>query len=193
MGKVGKTDAKADSRSAGPTLDQRCSASTRIDDESKCKVKYQRWCSFSSNSASVRVHSCSLNNWLQAFSHTAEGWWGCCSLQPHSTPSELISSTTSVFSWSLVDFLLEFSDNQSTSIQKLSTVMEKSVADMSKLNIDDHDTSDRKLLVAVDFGTTYSGVAWAQTRRPDVQTIIIQWPDTADGGLEGVSSDKVPT
>lgn len=53
--------------------------------------------------------------------------------------------------------------------------------------------ADRKLLVAVDFGTTYSGVAWAQTRRPDVQTIIIQWPDAASGGLEGMSSDKVPT
>jgi len=26
-----------------------------------------------------------------------------------------------------------------------------------------------------------------------VQTIIIQWPDTPNGGLEGVSSDKVPT
>lgn len=25
--------------------------------------------------------------------------------------------------------------------------------------------ADRKLLVAVDFGTTFSGVAWAQTRR----------------------------
>ena len=70
---------------------------------------------------------------------------------------------------------------------------------------------DRKLLVAVDFGTTFSGVAWAQTRRvcdlkaftgqdisltvsqPDVQTTIIQWPDASAGGLEGISSDKVPT
>lgn len=25
--------------------------------------------------------------------------------------------------------------------------------------------ADRKLLIAVDFGTTFSGVAWAQTRR----------------------------
>ena len=29
--------------------------------------------------------------------------------------------------------------------------------------------------------------------QPDVQTIIIQWPDVTSGGLEGVSSDKVPT
>ena len=29
--------------------------------------------------------------------------------------------------------------------------------------------------------------------QPDVQTIVIQWPDSATGGLEGVSSDKVPT
>lgn len=29
--------------------------------------------------------------------------------------------------------------------------------------------------------------------QPDVQTIIIQWPDASSGGLEGVSSDKVPT
>ena len=26
-------------------------------------------------------------------------------------------------------------------------------------------TADRKILIAVDFGTTFSGVAWAQTRR----------------------------
>jgi hypothetical protein len=29
--------------------------------------------------------------------------------------------------------------------------------------------ADRKLLIAVDFGTTYSGVAWAQTTRVGVQ------------------------
>ena len=34
----------------------------------------------------------------------------------------------------------------------------------SDLNVDDIGT-DRKLLIAVDFGTTFSGVAWAQTRR----------------------------
>lgn len=44
--------------------------------------------------------------------------------------------------------------------------MEKSAAALSDLKLDDaDDSSDRKLLIAVDFGTTYSGVAWAQTRR----------------------------
>ena len=70
--------------------------------------------------------------------------------------------------------------------------LEKTTSDLSEMTVDDNE-SDRKLLIAVDFGTTFSGVAWAQTRRPDVQTIIIQWPETANGGLEGVSSDKVPT
>ncbi|MCJ1392989.1 hypothetical protein MMC18_005861 [Xylographa bjoerkii] len=51
----------------------------------------------------------------------------------------------------------------------------------------------RKILIAVDFGTTYSGLCWAQTRRPDVQTPITQWPDSTSQGLEGISSDKVPT
>lgn len=52
---------------------------------------------------------------------------------------------------------------------------------------------DRKILVAVDFGTTFSGIAWAQTRKPEAQTPIIQWPDATSDSLEGVSSDKVPT
>ena len=34
----------------------------------------------------------------------------------------------------------------------------------SDMKIDDG-TADRKILIAVDFGTTFSGVAWAQTRR----------------------------
>ena len=91
--------------------------------------------------------------------------------------------------------------------------MEKITADLSSLQVEEDSTADRKLLIAVDFGTTFSGVAWAQTRRvshflykmcfgvcglsqlqqPDVQSVIIQWPDATTGGLEGVSSDKVPT
>ncbi|CAD6568570.1 MAG: hypothetical protein ASARMPRED_001863 [Alectoria sarmentosa] len=51
----------------------------------------------------------------------------------------------------------------------------------------------RKILMAIDFGTTFSGIAWAQTRKPEVQTAIMQWPDATSGGLEGVSKDKVPT
>lgn len=90
--------------------------------------------------------------------------------------------------------------------------MEKVTTEVLELSPEDSG-ADRKLLIAVDFGTTYSGVAWAQTRRvtipicstrndkcslltalqPDVQTIIIQWPDSTSGGLEGISSDKVPT
>lgn len=35
----------------------------------------------------------------------------------------------------------------------------------SGLKIEDDGTADRKILIAVDFGTTFSGVAWAQTRR----------------------------
>ncbi|KAL8756092.1 MAG: hypothetical protein Q9184_004603 [Pyrenodesmia sp. 2 TL-2023] len=47
--------------------------------------------------------------------------------------------------------------------------------------------------MAVDFGTTYSGLAWAQTRKPENQSTVIQWPDATSGGLEGATSDKVPT
>ena len=51
-------------------------------------------------------------------------------------------------------------------MEKQTFPMEKTTADMSNLQIDStDDSSDRKLLIAVDFGTTYSGVAWAQTRR----------------------------
>ena len=30
--------------------------------------------------------------------------------------------------------------------------------------------SDRKIIVGVDFGTTYSGLAWAETRRASLTT-----------------------
>lgn len=39
--------------------------------------------------------------------------------------------------------------------------------DFDKLNI-----TDRKIIVGIDFGTTYSGVAWAETSRPDRRTAI---------------------
>ena len=51
----------------------------------------------------------------------------------------------------------------------------------------------RKIVMAVDFGTTFSGLAWAQTRKPEVQTAVMQWPDATSGGLEGISNEKVPT
>lgn len=43
--------------------------------------------------------------------------------------------------------------------------MDKTTSDLSSMSIEDENESDRKLLIAVDFGTTFSGVAWAQTRR----------------------------
>ena len=51
--------------------------------------------------------------------------------------------------------------NDKTSLATL----EKATDCFNNLNVDDDGTSDRKLLIAVDFGTTFSGVAWAQTRR----------------------------
>ncbi|KAL8707785.1 MAG: hypothetical protein Q9220_007237 [cf. Caloplaca sp. 1 TL-2023] len=54
---------------------------------------------------------------------------------------------------------------------------------------------DGKIVVAVDFGTTFSGISWAMTRqyKPEISRMIYQWPDTMVGSIEGLSSDKVPT
>ncbi|EEY19609.1 Hsp70-like protein [Verticillium alfalfae VaMs.102] len=52
--------------------------------------------------------------------------------------------------------------------------------------------SERKIIVGIDFGTTYSGVAWAETQRPDRRTTITTWP-VSKTIREGESSDKVPT
>ncbi|UPK91428.1 hypothetical protein LCI18_002363 [Fusarium solani-melongenae] len=49
--------------------------------------------------------------------------------------------------------------------------------------------SSRRIIVSIDFGTTYSGVAWADTTRPDVQHVVTSWP--AVGSSK--SSPKVPT
>lgn len=49
-----------------------------------------------------------------------------------------------------------------------------------------------KILVAVDFGTTFSGVAWSQTIRPEIQDVIVQWPNKSNS-LDGITQDKVPT
>lgn len=59
--------------------------------------------------------------------------------------------------------------------------------DFEKLTI-----SERKIIVGIDFGTTYSGVAWAETLRPDRRVAITSWPvsKTIRGGE---SSEKVPT
>ena len=42
--------------------------------------------------------------------------------------------------------------------------MEKTTSDLDDMHVEDA-PSDRRILIAVDFGTTFSGVAWAQTRR----------------------------
>ncbi|KAF4989743.1 hypothetical protein FGRMN_8930 [Fusarium graminum] len=59
--------------------------------------------------------------------------------------------------------------------------------DFDKLKI-----TDRKIIVGIDFGTTYSGVAWAESRNPSRRTCITQWP-VSSTNREGESSDKVPT
>ncbi|EJT70088.1 hypothetical protein GGTG_12261 [Gaeumannomyces tritici R3-111a-1] len=51
---------------------------------------------------------------------------------------------------------------------------------------------DRKIIVGIDFGTTYSGVAWAETQRPDRRDPITTWP-ISRATREGESSEKVPT
>ncbi|KEF59826.1 uncharacterized protein A1O9_04674 [Exophiala aquamarina CBS 119918] len=51
---------------------------------------------------------------------------------------------------------------------------------------------ERSIIVAVDIGTTFSGVAWAQTAQPNQQITIVQWPNT-EGSLEGQTSEKAPT
>ena len=45
------------------------------------------------------------------------------------------------------------------------TSYEALVQATSGAKFEDDTTADRKILIAVDFGTTFSGVAWAQTRR----------------------------
>lgn len=50
----------------------------------------------------------------------------------------------------------------------------------------------RKIIVGIDFGTTYSGVAWAETYQPERRTAITTWP-VNHAHREGESSDKVPT
>ncbi|KUL89263.1 hypothetical protein ZTR_03713 [Talaromyces verruculosus] len=53
-------------------------------------------------------------------------------------------------------------------------------------------SNQRKLIVGIDFGTTYTGAAWAETRRADDIHVIDTWPSRL-GSNEGESSVKVPT
>ena len=53
-----------------------------------------------------------------------------------------------------------------------------------------------KIVIAVDFGTTYSGIAWAWSEQPKDISIVNQWPDgksTEKEDQESISSSKVPT
>ena len=46
--------------------------------------------------------------------------------------------------------------------------VEKTATEFADLGLAEETSSDRKILIAVDFGTTFSGVAWAQTRRVSI-------------------------
>lgn len=68
-------------------------------------------------------------------------------------------------------------------------------------------SEDRRIVVSIDFGTTFSGVAWADTTqvspssmlqrfhaalkpsKPDVQHVLSDWPSTGSSQ----NSPKVPT
>ena len=52
---------------------------------------------------------------------------------------------------------------------------------------------DPMIVIAIDFGTTFSGIAYSYTSDPDEQIPIINWPDTDSGDLEGETRDKAPT
>lgn len=60
------------------------------------------------------------------------------------------------------------------------------------MNFENLSISERKIIVGIDFGTTYSGVAWAETQRHDRRTTITSWP-ISKTTKEGESSEKVPT
>ncbi|KAL9114873.1 MAG: hypothetical protein Q9227_001116 [Pyrenula ochraceoflavens] len=58
---------------------------------------------------------------------------------------------------------------------------------LKNLNLRQDDDADR-LVVALDFGTTYSGIAYAFTTQPDKIFTINEWP-----GATGKNSPKCPT
>ncbi|EHA22088.1 hypothetical protein ASPNIDRAFT_139705, partial [Aspergillus niger ATCC 1015] len=51
----------------------------------------------------------------------------------------------------------------------------------------------RTIVIAVDFGTTYSGIAWGQMSDPDTHYIINQWPQNTSDTCDGLTSEKVPS
>ncbi|KAF8244311.1 hypothetical protein K440DRAFT_559147 [Wilcoxina mikolae CBS 423.85] len=50
------------------------------------------------------------------------------------------------------------------------------------------DNSEEKLIISLDFGTTYSGVAYAFSKSPDKVHVVTDWP-----GRPGLEFVKVPT
>lgn len=59
----------------------------------------------------------------------------------------------------------------------------------ASLDDDGHDTpSEDRLIVGVDFGTTFSGVAYAYSASPEDVDVVKSWP-----GGNGITSDKCPT
>lgn len=60
------------------------------------------------------------------------------------------------------------------------------------MDIDKLDKSQRKIIASLDFGTTFSGLAWAETREPGRITCITKWPGS-NHNRESESSDKCPT
>ncbi len=43
--------------------------------------------------------------------------------------------------------------------------IDKAASDLAEIKFSEDSGADRKILIAVEFGTTFSGVVWAQTRR----------------------------
>ena len=56
--------------------------------------------------------------------------------------------------------------------------VEKTTSGLSDLKLVEDASADRKILIAIDFGTTFSGVAWAQTRRVSRKSLIAIWQCT---------------
>ncbi|KAI2627816.1 hypothetical protein GGR54DRAFT_628853 [Hypoxylon sp. NC1633] len=53
------------------------------------------------------------------------------------------------------------------------------------------EANDRILVIGIDFGTTFSGIGWAQSERAEAQALVGTWPRNVGGGTIG--SPKVPT
>ncbi|KAJ6077563.1 uncharacterized protein N7446_000499 [Penicillium canescens] len=51
----------------------------------------------------------------------------------------------------------------------------------------------KDIVVAIDFGTTFSGIAWAHTANPEAIHIIQRWPCNIAGDLGGQTADKTPS